>query len=134
MKIKIYEHSNIHLNKIKLLIAPFFTERNPNIILEVIPSITPILTHKIIAILEITINNSNCFLMRNNDLKAISNKIYKIFKDKDLELLPKNYQKFLKLKFNFEITHKKFKRFMKKDIKEFNRKISLSLYKNLRWI
>ena len=85
------ENENLpyYLNEFKLLVLPSFTEGLPSVIIESMHCGTPVLANEVGAIPDVISDNENSFLIRDNSVKTISQKIINIFENENLDLISK---------------------------------------------
>jgi glycosyltransferase involved in cell wall biosynthesis len=94
-----------HLNNLKLLVLPSFTEGLPNILLEAMACGTPVLATSVGAIPDIIKDSENGFLLKSNDPKHIADRIVELFNEQQLlEKVSKNASKWVRENFSKEET------------------------------
>lgn len=94
-----------HLNEIKLLVLPSYTEGLPNILLEAMACGTPVLATSVGAIPDIIKDGETGFLLESNDPKHIANRIIELLsKPELLEKVSKNAYEYVRANFSFERT------------------------------
>lgn len=98
-----------HLNMLKLLVIPSYTEGLPNIMLEAMACGTPILATYVGAIPDIIQDGETGFLMENNSPECIASNIIRALKHPDLEGVAKRAGSLIKSEFTFERTAERWK-------------------------
>jgi glycosyltransferase involved in cell wall biosynthesis len=101
-----------HLNKLRLLVIPSFSEGLPNIILEAITCGTPVLATSVGAIPEIIKDAETGFIMENNSPGCISENIIRALENPNLEKIAMNAKKMVKKEFTFDCRVKQWERIL----------------------
>jgi len=97
-----HEELPVHLNKLKLLVLPSYTEGFPNIILESMACGTPVLVTPVGAVCDIVENGITGFILEQNSPEKITDAIINIFERADLESIANNGKKNADLKYNLK--------------------------------
>lgn len=105
-----YEEIPRHLNELKILVLPSYTEGLPNTMLEAMACGTPILATAVGSIPDIIRNGYTGFLMRGNSPECIAQNVIKALDHPDLERVAKNARKLVEVKFNYQAAIEQYKR------------------------
>ncbi len=97
-----HEELPIHLNKLKLLVLPSYTEGFPNIILESMACGVPVLATPVGAVCDILEDGVTGFILEQNSPEKIADTIINIFEQADLEHIAKNGIKNASLKYSLK--------------------------------
>lgn len=95
-----------YLNDFKLLILPSISEGLPLVITESMSCGTPVLATKVGAIPDVITDKENSFLIKNNSVETISQKIIDIFQEEDLEMISQKSHLTATTQFNFKTSLK----------------------------
>lgn len=96
------EHLSQYLNEFKLLILPSFSEGLPFVIIESMCCGTPVLATEVGAIPDIISDQENGFLIKDNSIETLFQKIINIFENDNLDLISKNAQETIITKFDIQ--------------------------------
>ncbi len=99
-----------HLNELKLLIIPSYTESGPIIALESMTCGTPIVATKVGQILNMISDEENGFIMENNSSDCISKNILRALDSPNINQIILNAQDFVKNEFTYDAAIKKYKK------------------------
>jgi glycosyltransferase involved in cell wall biosynthesis len=91
-----------HLNELRLLVLPSYTEGLPNIILEAMACGTPVLATSVGAIPDIIKDGETGFIMENNAAKCIAGNIVRALHHPELEIIARNARALVEMEFTFE--------------------------------
>lgn len=102
-------HQNMafHLNELKLLVIPSYTEGLPNIMLESMACGTPVLVNNVGSVPDFIIDEYNGYVLKNNSPENIANSILKIMKDPPNESIINNALSIIEENFVFQKTFQK---------------------------
>ena len=95
-----YDQIPLHLNKLKLLVMPSYTEGLPNLMLEAMACGTPVLATPVGGIPDFIEDGVTGFLMENNSPECIAQNIKRVFKHKKMGDLSENAHKKVKSEFS----------------------------------
>jgi glycosyltransferase involved in cell wall biosynthesis len=90
-----------HLNRLRLLIIPSYSEGLPNIMLEAMACGTPVLATPVGAITDIIKDGETGFIMENNTPACIAENINRVLKDTNLEKIAADAKKVVEENFTF---------------------------------
>lgn len=91
-----------HLNQLKLLVMPSYTEGLPNIMLEAMACGTPVLATPVGAIPDIIKDNQTGFLMENNSPECIAANVVRALEHPDLDGIAKRARALVEREFTLE--------------------------------
>ncbi|MDV2482140.1 glycosyltransferase family 4 protein [Methanoculleus sp. Wushi-C6] len=103
-----------HLNQLRLLVLPSYTEGLPNIILEAMACGTPVLATPVGAIPDVVVDGVTGFIMENNSPGCIAENVLRALNAPDLERIAENGRQFVKMNFSFESTAARWKELLEK--------------------
>jgi len=98
-----------HLNRLRLLIIPSYSEGLPNIMLEAMACGTPVLATPVGAITDIIKEGKTGFIMENNTPACIAEQITRVLTDTNLEKIAAGAKKVVEENFTFESSVKTWK-------------------------
>lgn len=90
-----------HMNELKLIVLPSYTEGLPNIMLEAMACSTPVLATSVGAIPDIIKDGETGFIMKNNSIECITENIIRVLNHTDLEKISENGRKLIENEFTF---------------------------------
>ena len=99
-----------HLNELKLLVIPSYTESGPIIALESMACGTPIVATKVGHILNMIKDEENGFIMDNNSPECISKYILRALTSPNINKIILNAQNFVKNEFTYDVAIEKYKK------------------------
>ena len=91
-----------HLNNLKLIVIPSYTEGLPNLMLEAMTSGTPVLANQVGSIPELIRDGVNGFLLDNNSPENIAHHIIRSLESTDLNRISENAHEYIVNNFTFE--------------------------------
>lgn len=103
-----------HLNQLKLLVIPSFTEGLPNIMLEAMACGTPVLATPVGAIPDIIFHGETGFIMENNSPQCIAQNIISALNHINLEKIIAEGRKIIETDFTFEKVQEKYRNVLTK--------------------
>ncbi|MGC9516138.1 MAG: glycosyltransferase family 4 protein [Methanomicrobiales archaeon] len=107
------EELPIHLNNLKLIVIPSYTEGLPNLMLEAMACGTPVLANSVGSIPEIIENGENGFLMKNNNPPTIVTGIIKAINRDNLNRISRNANEEIFSQFKIDIVEEKWSNVLK---------------------
>jgi len=111
-----HEHLQNHLNKLRLLVIPSYTESGPLIALEAIACGTPVLASNVGIIPEIIFQDQTGFLLDNNSPDCIAKGIVRALKFEDIDNVTTNSLIAIQQKYTFEKVVENYRENLKKVI------------------
>lgn len=102
----------LHLNRLRLLVIPSYTEGLPNIMLEAMACGTPVLATPMGAIPDIIKDGETGFIMKNNSPECIAKNVIRALQDSDLEKIALQAKTRIEREFTFDITVKQWKKIL----------------------
>ena len=104
-------HENLpwHLNSLKLLIIPSYTEGLPNIMLEAMACGTPVLATKVGVIPDIIKDTETGFVMDNNSPECIAKNVIRVLEYSELDKIVCNANTLVKTEYTYEGAVQKYK-------------------------
>lgn len=103
-----------HLNNLKLIVIPSYTEGLPNLMLESMACGTPVLSNRVGSIPEIILEGKNGFLMDNNSPETIAHNILKSLNSPDLNKISAHAQEYIINNFEIEKVRKNWSKILYK--------------------
>jgi len=91
-----------HLNEIRLLVIPSYSEGLPNIMLESMACGTPVLAMPVGAIPDVISDNVNGFLLDTNSAEGIGRGVMKCMSHQKIEVISSNARKFVEDNYSFQ--------------------------------
>jgi len=91
-----------HLNKLKLLVLPSYTEGLPHIMLEAMACGTPVLATPVGAIPDIIKDGETGFIMENNSPECIAENIVRAINHPNLEQIARNARALVEREFTYQ--------------------------------
>ena len=101
-----------HLNKLKLLVMPSYTEGLPNVMLEAMACGTPVLATPVGAIPDVIIDGKTGFIMENNSPECIAENVIRALNSPDLERIAEDGRRFVEENFTFETVVENWRRIL----------------------
>lgn len=98
-----------HLNELKLLVLPSYTEGLPGIMLEAMSCGTPVLATPVGGIPDIISDEETGFLVNENSPKCISENIIRVLSHPNLEYIAKRARALVETEFTYEIALEHFR-------------------------
>jgi glycosyltransferase involved in cell wall biosynthesis len=105
-----HEELSRHLNNLKLIVLPSYTEGLPNIMLEAMACGTPVLATAVGGIPDIINNNQTGFLMKDNSPECIAENVVKILDNPNLEHIANEAKTFVEREFTYDAAVKRYKK------------------------
>ncbi|MGA2933754.1 MAG: glycosyltransferase family 4 protein [Methanomicrobiales archaeon] len=109
-----YDNLPWHLNQLRLLVLPSYTEGLPNIMLEAMACETPVLATPVGAIPDIIQDGKTGFIMENNSPGCIAANVIRALNSSDLERIAENGRQFVEENFTFEKTVERWRHVLEK--------------------
>ena len=91
-----------YLNQLRLLVLPSYTEGLPNIMLEAMACVTPVLATPVGAIPDVIRDGETGFIMEDNSPECIARNVLRALHDPDLEGVAERGRRFVEVEFTFE--------------------------------
>lgn len=101
-----------HLNNLRLLVVPSYTEGLPNIILEAMACGTPVLANPVGAIPDIIKDGDTGFLMENNSPECIASNIIRALEHPDPKGIAQRARALVEHEFTFERTAERWRKML----------------------
>jgi len=105
-----HEELSKHLNELKLLVLPSYTEGLPNIMLEAMACGTPVLATAVGSIPDIVRSKDTGFLMKRNSPQCIAENVIRALDYPDLECIAKNARTLVEREFIYETAVERYRK------------------------
>jgi glycosyltransferase involved in cell wall biosynthesis len=105
-----HEELSKHLNELKLLVLPSYTEGLPNIMLESMACGTPVLATAVGSIPDMVRNKDTGFLMKRNSPQCIAENVIRALDHPDLECIAKNARALVEREFIYEAAVERYRK------------------------
>lgn len=105
-----HERLPAHLNDLKLLVLPSYTEGLPNIVLEAMACGTPVLATPVGVVPDLIRDGETGFLVKENSPQSIAENVIRALGHPNLECIARNAEFLVEAKFTYEATVKQYKR------------------------
>jgi glycosyltransferase involved in cell wall biosynthesis len=92
----------LHLNEIRLLVIPSYSEGLPNIMLESMACGTPVLAMPVGAIPDVISDNVNGFLLDTNSAEGIARGVMKCMSNQKIDGISANARKFVEDHYSYQ--------------------------------
>jgi glycosyltransferase involved in cell wall biosynthesis len=99
----------VHLNELKLLVLPSYTEGLPNIMLEAMACGTPVLATPVGAIPDVIKDRKTGFVLENNSPKCIAETVMRVLNYPNLDEIVKNARELVEREFTYEAAVERYK-------------------------
>jgi glycosyltransferase involved in cell wall biosynthesis len=105
-----HEELSKHLNELKLLVLPSYTEGLPNIMLEAMACGTPVLATAVGSIPDMVRSKDTGFLMKRNSPQCIAENVIRALDHPDLECIAKNARTLVEREFIYEAAVERYRK------------------------
>ena len=102
-----------HLNELKMLVLPSYSEGLPNIMLEAMACGTPVVATTVGGIQDVIKDGETGFIMENNSPECIAENVIRALYHPDLENIAKNARALVEREFTYEAAVEKYRMILK---------------------
>jgi len=107
-------HGNLpdHLNELKLLVLPSYTEGLPNIMLEAMACSTPVLATPVGGVPDVIKDGETGFIMENNSPEHIARNVIRALNHPNQEKIAENARALVEMEFTYEKAVEKYRKIL----------------------